>query len=129
MVRTRSSDLCGFSLLLLLDIHTDPRLFRRAFSRDPETYSNPDSFKPERFLGLDAWAGKAPELDPREYVFGIGRRACPGQLLAENTLWTVASTVLALLDVCRVKDEDGREVEVEVEYSGESTVYVIIFAS
>jgi cytochrome P450 len=70
---------------------------------------------------MDAWEGKEPELDPRGYVFGVGRRACPGQLLAENTIWTVAANALALLDVRRSKDEQGRELEVVVDYFGETT--------
>jgi cytochrome P450 len=41
-------------------------------SRDPRNYNNPDKFNPERFLGPE------PELDPRKYIFGFGRRKCPG---------------------------------------------------
>jgi cytochrome P450 len=37
-------------------------------SRDPKVYSDPSSFKPERFLG------PTPEQDPRDYTFGFGRR-------------------------------------------------------
>lgn len=38
---------------------------------DPETYADPMSFNPERFL---AAPGKEPETDPRGMVFGFGRR-------------------------------------------------------
>lgn len=41
-------------------------------SRDPRNYKNPDAFDPERFLGSE------PELDPRKYVFGYGKRFCAG---------------------------------------------------
>lgn len=41
-------------------------------SRDPRNYKDPELFNPDRFLSED------PELDPRKYVFGFGRRACPG---------------------------------------------------
>jgi cytochrome P450 len=87
----------------------------RLFAHDPETYTEPSAFRPERYLG------DAPELDPRSFVFGIGRRACPGQMLAENTVWTVAAAMLALLDVQRVKGPDGLQVEVKVEYHGGTT--------
>ena len=35
---------------------------------DPEVYSDPFEFKPERFLG------ESPERDPRDICFGFGRR-------------------------------------------------------
>ena len=35
---------------------------------DPDTYKNPDEFRPERYLG------ESPELDPSNMVFGFGRR-------------------------------------------------------
>ena len=43
----------------------------RAILRDPDTYSDPDLFKPERYLAGD---GSVPEPDPRMAVFGFGRR-------------------------------------------------------
>jgi cytochrome P450 len=43
-------------------------------SLDPRYYKNPKVFDPSRFLG------PSPESDPREWVFGFGRRACPGMI-------------------------------------------------
>ncbi|KAF9025662.1 cytochrome P450 [Hymenopellis radicata] len=37
-------------------------------THDPELYSSPDAFNPDRFLG------ERPELDPSTYLFGFGRR-------------------------------------------------------
>jgi cytochrome P450 len=85
----------------------------RWFAHDPNNYVDPYTFNPERFLG------DAPELDPRDYVFSIGRRSCPGQLLAENTMFTVAVNILALVDVLRAKGPDGGNLPVDIEYSGE----------
>jgi len=38
-------------------------------TRDPEIYSNPDAFDPERFLDP-----VSPEMEPCDVVFGFGRR-------------------------------------------------------
>jgi cytochrome P450 len=43
-----------------------------AITRDEEMYPDPLEFRPERFLG------PSPQVDPHKFVFGFGRRACPG---------------------------------------------------
>lgn len=43
----------------------------RQFFHDPQTYQNPESFDPTRFLGDN---NRAKETDPRDYLFGFGRR-------------------------------------------------------
>ena len=45
---------------------------------DPETYNDPMSFNPERFM---AAPGKEPEADPRSMAFGFGRRYVDLRLL------------------------------------------------
>lgn len=40
-------------------------------THDSQTYRHPFVFTPERFLGVD---GRKPEKDPRDIVFGYGRR-------------------------------------------------------
>lgn len=47
----------------------------RFMRQDSRKYSHPQAFDPERFMGPE------PELDPRTYVFGFGRRICPGQYI------------------------------------------------
>ncbi|KAF5367916.1 hypothetical protein D9758_004438 [Tetrapyrgos nigripes] len=71
-----------------------------AMSRDPSVYSNPDIFNPNRFLGPN------PEQDPREYVFGFGRRICPGRLLAETFIYTTFAMCIAALDISPI-ERDG----------------------
>jgi cytochrome P450 len=50
-------------------------LHARKMARDPNVYKDPSRFNPSRFLSLE------PELDPREYCFGFGTRACPGMVV------------------------------------------------
>lgn len=89
-------------------------LTRRAIARDEVSYPDPNSFKPERFLEpVDAETKK--RLDPRNYVFGAGRRRCPGIHLVEAGLWLVIARIVATLDI-RKKVVDGVEVEPEVSY-------------
>ncbi|KAJ3994674.1 cytochrome P450 [Lentinula boryana] len=49
--------------------------------------------------------------DPRSYVFGFGRRQCPGQNLVESSVWLLTATLLSTVDVRRpcVEGEDGKE--------------------
>ena len=58
--------------------HTEPfcplTLFR-AITRDEMRYPHPSHFMPERFLDVN---GKLTNDDPAQYVFGLGRRICPG---------------------------------------------------
>ena len=51
----------------------------RGISRDEARYPDAEKFMPERFL--DA-GGKLIDDDPSEFVFGFGRRKCPGRSLA-----------------------------------------------
>ncbi|KIK62946.1 hypothetical protein GYMLUDRAFT_259717 [Collybiopsis luxurians FD-317 M1] len=49
--------------------------------------------------------------DPRSYVFGFGRRQCPGQNLVESSVWLLIAALLSTVDVRRpcVEGEDGKE--------------------
>lgn len=69
-------------------IPTSITAYRRAIHHDPELYENPDEFRPERYE--DHELGFKPGMDSnglrKTYAFGAGRRICPGQHLAENSL-------------------------------------------
>ncbi|OSX58954.1 hypothetical protein POSPLADRAFT_1151470 [Postia placenta MAD-698-R-SB12] len=79
-----------------------------AMSRDPSLYPDTKTFRPERFEGLDAQAMKF--RDPRKYIFGFGRRICPGRYLADSNVWLFLASVLASMDIGRAHDAAGHEI-------------------
>ncbi|KAA1472820.1 cytochrome P450 [Dentipellis sp. KUC8613] len=84
-----------------------------AITHDPEIYPNPDQFQPDRFLGDNASA----QPDPRKFAFGFGRRVCPGAHFAETSLLLAVASILSLFTISKGKDEQGRIIEPEIEWS------------
>nr|BAK09444.1 cytochrome P450 [Postia placenta] len=85
-----------------------------AISRDTSIYPDPDTFWPERFGQMDAETFKA--YDPKKYVFGFGRRVCPGRHLADLTTWLAAANILATMDIRKARDHAGAEIEPKVSF-------------
>jgi cytochrome P450 len=75
------------------------------FTRDPETYHDPEEFKPERFL--------PPYSEPpaTQVTFGFGRRVCPGRVLADASLFLTFAQSLAAFDIQKARNEDGGVIE------------------
>lgn len=67
--------------------------------RDPELFENPEAFKPERYLDNSATP------DPKSFAFGYGRRICPGQYLADASLFLTIVQTLALFEITTAIDE------------------------
>ncbi|KAA1476674.1 cytochrome P450, partial [Dentipellis sp. KUC8613] len=84
-----------------------------AMTRNAEEYPEPESFKPERFLLPNGTLND----DDMRYVFGFGRRFCSGRHLADATIWLMIASVLSVFHLIPAKDENGKEVPVEVEYT------------
>ncbi|KAK1988359.1 cytochrome P450 [Colletotrichum cereale] len=78
------------------------------FLHDPQTYSDPSSFNPDRYL--------APrnEPDPEDTAFGYGRRICPGRFLADESLFITIARILATFDIRKAVDESGNEIDPEI---------------
>lgn len=84
----------------------------RAVAHDAIEYPSPDTFNPDRFLGPN------PALDPRSFLFGVGRRVCAGRDFAEASIFSTASILLATSTVSKARDAQGREIEPEFVTSG-----------
>ncbi|KAK7677845.1 hypothetical protein QCA50_019157 [Cerrena zonata] len=74
-----------------------------AMSQDERMYYNPTEFRPERFL-------KTNVLDPKNIVFGFGRRQCPGNELADRSIFLLISGIAATMDITKCKDSMGIEI-------------------
>ncbi|KAG6271198.1 hypothetical protein E4U47_003144 [Claviceps purpurea] len=82
------------------------------FTHDPEKYANPSVFDPDRFL-----APRNEGPDPKDHVFGYGRRRCPGRYLADDTLFLTISRIIATMNVTAKLDEQGRPVNLKKQAS------------
>uniref|UniRef100_A0A3Q7FC54 Geraniol 10-hydroxylase n=1 Tax=Solanum lycopersicum TaxID=4081 RepID=A0A3Q7FC54_SOLLC len=84
-----------------------------SIGRDPATWEDPLTFKPERFwnLKMDV-SGQNFELIP----FGAGRRICPGLTLATAKLSTILGSLLNLFDWKAEGDIAAEFLDVEEKY-------------
>lgn len=79
------------------------------FLHDPHIYSDPASFEPDRYLE------PRNEPDPATEAFGYGRRICPGRFLADESLFLTISRLLAVFDITKAVDENGKEIDPEID--------------
>ncbi|KAF8207028.1 cytochrome P450 [Mycena galopus ATCC 62051] len=73
-----------------------------AMTTDPEIFPDPDEFKPERFLD--------PQLRNYSVPFGFGRRLCPGQNVALQTLFISIVRILWAFEILPGCNEKGEVV-------------------
>ncbi|RXW24077.1 hypothetical protein EST38_g1779 [Candolleomyces aberdarensis] len=73
--------------------------------QNEEMFPNPHVFDPDRHIKN----GRINEdtINPIPPSFGFGRRICPGRHLALDSIYLVATTMLAVFDIAPVKDEAG----------------------
>jgi len=86
-----------------------------AMMRDETIFPDAASFRPERFM-----EPTTPEMErkmnPKNFVFGFGRRQCPGNHLVDSSIWLLLVSMLATLDISKAVDEHGNTVEPTVKY-------------
>ncbi|EJC98990.1 cytochrome P450 [Fomitiporia mediterranea MF3/22] len=83
------------------------------FTHDEKTYHDSMAFKPERFIGIN---GREPEMDPEQFVFGFGRRICPGRTLADASLYLTIVQSLSVFNISKVV-EDGKVIEPTIAFT------------
>ena len=94
-------------------------ILRRAITRDPDVYPEPEVFKPERFLNPN---GTLRDDSTLTSVFGFGKRVCPGRHFVDTTLFIVAATVISVFRIERRHDTEG--VPFDYTYSGGLVRYI-----
>jgi cytochrome P450 len=80
-------------------------------SQDPDRYENPDVYNPDRWLNEASPNFRAPlTKHPRlkgHHIFGRGKRACPGQDLAEAELFVMCGNLLKFFTLGPAVDQNG----------------------
>lgn len=79
-----------------------------SMAHSADAYAEPEVFRPERFEEMDVET--AHIKDPRKYVYGFGRRICPGRYLADSSLWLAVANMLAAFDFLKARDATGKEI-------------------
>jgi len=79
-------------------------------SRDENVYADAEKFLPDRFLKEDQ------AMDPKSFVFGFGRRLCPGKEFADTCVFMVAANIVATMSLITPKDEYGRQIIPEARF-------------
>ncbi|KAJ2979556.1 hypothetical protein NQ176_g3177 [Zarea fungicola] len=78
----------------------------RSLLHDPKEHYNPSLFDPSRFL-----PPRNETNDSIKFVFGFGRRVCPGEHIAQQTLFLTISRLLATFTIGKVNDVTGEPIE------------------
>ncbi|KAI8992776.1 cytochrome P450 [Trametes punicea] len=83
-------------------------------SQDPSVYPEPEKFRPERWLEMSSETSE--RANPRKFVFGFGRRVCPGREFADNSVWLAIACIISLFDIKKAVDCYGNEITPAPEY-------------
>lgn len=92
--------------------------------RNETMYPDPESFRPERFMESSGDPILDKKRNPKNYVFGFGRRQCPGLNLVDSSVWLLMASMLATLDIGKASDDYGNILEPEIVYENPIFRYV-----
>ena len=76
-----------------------------SISRDPALWTDPDVFRPERFLSADGSTVDA-SLAEKYIPFGVGKRRCIGEQLSRNELFLFLSTLVNRTIIKKSSEKD-----------------------
>lgn len=82
-----------------------------AIHRDSDYYgADVDSFNIDRWLTDN---GSKLNTNMRHFQFGFGRRVCPGQHIANQSVYINAATLLWAFNITKKRDANGRPIEID----------------
>ncbi|KAI8138877.1 cytochrome P450 [Fennellomyces sp. T-0311] len=100
----------------------------RAMHMNPNVYEQPEKFIPDRFLDrLKPMAASAHGNvhDRDHFIFGWGRRTCPGAHLAEIELYNILIRLLAKTIIEPVINQEGKAVYPDLDNVKDTGIVVI----
>jgi len=87
---------------------------------NPERHPEPEKFNPERYINDPLTSAESSALaDPKErdhWMFGAGRRICPGMNVAEREIWLAIARMLWAFNMAEIP---GKPIDLK-EYDGKS---------
>ncbi|KAF7336984.1 Cytochrome P450 [Mycena venus] len=75
---------------------------------NPADFPDPHRFDPERFMSKRDYPGPWQHSS-----FGYGRRVCPGQYLASNSIYINIARILWGFNLSKARDENDNEIDVD----------------
>ncbi|KAH9926310.1 cytochrome P450 [Epithele typhae] len=92
-----------------------------AMSRDERSYPDPEAFRPDRFL-TDGKLDFSVARDPFDYIFGFGRRICPGMHFADRSLFIHCASILHTMFISPALDVRGQPRSLDVHMGNEFAI-------
>lgn len=87
-----------------------------ALCHEEAIFPDPDTFNPDRYT-RDKDGKPSSQETHVVAAFGYGRRVCPGRWLALETAWLTVAQLLAVYDVKRSIDDNGKEIIPKVKFT------------